>query len=78
VVVLNNGPTGHDLDVPAQGLFIEGTVLRDLWGGGQAQVVTGRITGMMLPARSGVVLAVEENLDAHAGREADSPETQVG
>jgi len=61
VVVLNNGPTGYDLDVPARELFIEGTVLRDLWGGGQAQVVTGRITGMMLPARSGVVLAVEEN-----------------
>ena len=58
-MVLNNGPTGYDLDVPVQGLFIEGTVLRDLCEGCRAHVAAGRITGMMLPARSGVVLAGE-------------------
>jgi len=57
VVVLNNGPAGYDLDVPVRDLFADGTVLHDLWGGGQAQVATGRITGATLPPRSGAVLA---------------------
>jgi len=70
VVVLNNGPASCDLDVPAQGLFTDGAVLRDLWeigtsppklggtegGRGQAQVAAGRITGATLPPRSGAVL----------------------
>jgi cyclomaltodextrinase len=61
VVVLNNGPTGYDLNVPTSDLFTDGTTLRDLWEGGQAQVAAGRIIGATLPPRSGAVLAVEEN-----------------
>jgi cyclomaltodextrinase len=57
VVVLNNGSAGYDLDVPVQDLFADGTVLHDLWEGGQAQVTAGQITGATLPPRSGVVLA---------------------
>lgn len=55
-VVLNNGPTGYELDVPGQDLFTDGTLLHDLWGGEYAQVTAGRITGATLSPRSGVVL----------------------
>jgi len=58
VVVLNNGLAHYDLDVPVGGLFTDGTPLHDLWEGGQAQVVAGRITGLALPPRSGAVLVV--------------------
>jgi neopullulanase len=58
IVVLNNGPTEYELDVPVGGLFAEGASLRDLWEGGEARVVDGRITGGMLPARSGAVFQV--------------------
>jgi neopullulanase len=58
-VVLNNSPASCDLDVPVRGLFAEGAALHDLWGGGQAQVAAGRITGMALPPRSGAVLTAE-------------------
>lgn len=58
VVVLNNGPTGYDLDAPAHNLFADGAILHDLWNGGTAQVTAGRITGATLPPRSGAVLAV--------------------
>ena len=55
-VVLNNGPTSYDLDVPVVSLFSDGATLHDLWGGGRAQVMTGRIAGMTLLPRSGAVL----------------------
>jgi len=58
VVVLNNGRADYGLDVPVRDLFADGTPLRDLWAGGRAQVVAGRVTGATLPPRSGVVLAV--------------------
>jgi cyclomaltodextrinase len=56
VVVLNNGTSGYELDVPAEGLFADGTALRDLWEGRAAHVVAGRIAGATLPPRSGEVL----------------------
>ena len=59
-VVLNDGPAGYALDVPAGGLFPDATPLRDVWGGLRAQVVAGRIAGATLPPRSAAVLAVEE------------------
>ncbi len=59
VIVLNNGPTSYDLDVPVRDLFADGTILHDLWEGSQAQVAAGRITGATLPSRSGAVLATE-------------------
>ena len=55
VVVLNNGLTSYDLDVSVVSLFSDGTTLHDLWGGGRAQVMTGRIAGMTLLPRSGAV-----------------------
>jgi len=62
IVVLNNGPTSYDLDVPVRGLFADGAVLRDLWAGGRARVDEGRLTGLTLPPRAGAVLAAEGNL----------------
>jgi len=60
-IVLNNGETSYDLDVPAGGLFADGAILRDLWAGGQARVADGRIVGKTLAPRSGAVLGVEED-----------------
>jgi cyclomaltodextrinase len=55
-VVLNNGAASYNLDVHAQGLYADGATLNDLWGEAQAKVSDGRITGAMLPPRSGVIL----------------------
>jgi len=56
-VVLNNGTTSYDLNVPVQGLYADGTILYDLWGDdSQAQVSEEKITGLTLPPRSGAVL----------------------
>jgi cyclomaltodextrinase len=55
VVVVNNGTSSYELDVPAEGLFAEGTALHDLWEGRAAQMVAGRIAGATLPPRSGAV-----------------------
>ena len=58
VVVLNNSSASYELNVPVRGLVSGGTVLRDLWGGGEARVTAGRITAATLLPRSGAVLAV--------------------
>jgi neopullulanase len=57
VVVLNNGASSYDLAIPVAGLYEDGTPLHDLWGGGQARVTAGAITGATLPGRSAAVLA---------------------
>ena len=73
-IVLNNSSASYELDVPARGLFADGTALHDLWeigtspptlggsegGRGRVQVAAGRITGATLPPRSGMVLAGEK------------------
>jgi cyclomaltodextrinase len=56
IIVLNNGQVGYELDVPAHGLFPDGTTLENVWGGGRAQVVDGRITRAAIGPRSGAVL----------------------
>jgi len=58
VVVLNNGASPHHLDVPVGEHLRDGTRLRDLMGAGEAEVVAGRLVGLALPPRSGVVLAM--------------------
>jgi neopullulanase len=55
VVVLNNGATDYDPDMPMPDLFADGTILHDLWQGGRAQVAAGRLVGATLPPRSGAV-----------------------
>jgi neopullulanase len=56
VVVLNNASESCDLDIPTRGLFADGAVMPDIWGGGEAHVVDGRITHATLEPRSGAVL----------------------
>jgi len=60
LVALNSGPASHELDVPAQDLFADGTRLHDLWAGGPAQVTGGRISGATLAPRSGAVLGIDK------------------
>ncbi|MCP4537428.1 MAG: DUF3459 domain-containing protein [Chloroflexi bacterium] len=62
VVVLNNGPNSYDIDVPAQDLFPDGTILRDLWQDGHARIAAGRIAGATLPSRSGAVYHHENKI----------------
>jgi len=61
VIVLNNGATRYDLDVPVAGLLADGAHLKDLWGDLPASapnlnVTDGRIAGATLPPRGAVVL----------------------
>jgi hypothetical protein len=58
VVVLNNGTDSCDLDLPAEDLFADDALLRDVWGNLEARVVHGRITRARLSPRSGAVLTV--------------------
>jgi neopullulanase len=58
VVVLNNGTDSCDLDLPAEDLFADDALLRDVWGNLEARVVDGRITRARLSPRSGAVLTV--------------------
>jgi neopullulanase len=54
-VILNNGSSSYDVNVPAQGLYTDGTALHDLWGQSQAWTTAGKIVGATLPPRSGAV-----------------------
>lgn len=56
IVVLNNGTENYDLDLPADGLFPENSLLTDIWGDASARVVEGRITRATLSPASGAVL----------------------
>ncbi len=56
VVVLNNGASPYQLDIPVEGVFADGESLRDVWGDHQAVVRSGRAAGPTLAARSGAVL----------------------
>ena len=68
VVVLNNDTPPHHLDVPMSDHLPDGTSLRNLMGSGEASIVTGRLTGLTLPPRSGAVMAMGENRSAERSR----------
>jgi cyclomaltodextrinase len=59
IAVFNTGKSPWDLDVPVEGYLSEGAVLQGLWGEGQASVGKGRLRGLEVPARRGVVLQLE-------------------
>ena len=56
VVVLNNGEGGYPLDVPLGGHLLDGVILHDLIGGGEARVTGGRLRGLSLSPRTGAIL----------------------
>jgi neopullulanase len=58
VGVLNAGRASWPLDVPLDGWLPDGTVLDAVWGEGTATVSDGRLAGLPVPARDGVVLKV--------------------
>ncbi len=55
-VVLNNGPSAYDLDLPVGDALAEGTHLQGLLTGATCNVQDGRMIGASVPARSGLVL----------------------
>ena len=56
VVLLNNGPQPATLNLPVRGYLDDGQCLRDVWGDSVLPVVHGQVSGIHLPARSGLVL----------------------
>jgi neopullulanase len=58
VVVLNNSRSPYRLDLGIDEWFADGQSLRDVWAGGEARVIDGRVVGATLPPRSGAVLTV--------------------
>jgi neopullulanase len=58
VGVFNTGAEPWELDVPVGGDLEHGTTLRGAWDEGTAVVQQGRLRGLTVPARTGVVLEV--------------------
>ncbi|MBN1139235.1 MAG: alpha-glucosidase C-terminal domain-containing protein [Anaerolineae bacterium] len=56
VIVFNNGNAAYQLDVPGGAALADGAVLSDCLGLGTCSVAGGRIGGLVMPPRSGVVL----------------------
>ncbi|HQJ50309.1 MAG TPA: DUF3459 domain-containing protein, partial [Anaerolineae bacterium] len=56
VCALNTGAGPRPLDIPVEGYLPARTVLHGVWDEGEARVRAGRLSGLTLPPRSGVVL----------------------
>jgi cyclomaltodextrinase / maltogenic alpha-amylase / neopullulanase len=56
VVVLNASSAPWEVSVPVADVVGEGTAVRAAWGQGTTRVVGGRISGLVVPARSGLVV----------------------
>lgn len=56
VCALNTGASPHPLDIPVEEYLPARTVLHGAWDEGEARVRAGRLAGLTLPPRSGVVL----------------------
>jgi len=56
VVVLNTGKESWDLTVPVEGFLSEGSILRGVWGEGEARVKDGSVVGRVIGPRTGVIL----------------------
>jgi neopullulanase len=56
--VFNTSGETWGMSLPVEGYLENGTALQDVWGEGRAVVQDGRIAGLDVPARSGIVLEV--------------------
>ncbi len=56
VIVINNGDSSYNLDIPAENCFPEGAYLSSQIGCQEARVVDGRITRLALEPRAGIIL----------------------
>jgi cyclomaltodextrinase len=63
VAVFNTGTVPWELDVPTGGDLEDGTPLRGVWGEGTALVRDGRLRGLTVPARTGMVLEASAGAD---------------
>ncbi len=63
VGVFNTGTVPWELNVPIGHDLGEGTTLRGVWGEGTAMVQDGRLRGLTVPARTGIVLEVLASSD---------------
>jgi len=61
VVLLNNGHHPVTVSVPVAGYLEDGVLLRDVWDDAAATVSQGRVEGIWVPARSGVVLETDRS-----------------
>jgi cyclomaltodextrinase len=57
-VILNNKRQPVTLSLPVDSYLQDGMLLRDVWGDGKWRVAQGRIHGVRVPSRSGIVLEV--------------------
>jgi cyclomaltodextrinase len=55
LVALNNSHRAVTLGVPVEGFLEDGTLLRDVWSEAVTAVARGRVEGVRIQARSGVV-----------------------
>ena len=66
VVVLNASAGPWEMFVPVADLLCDGTLVRGVWGQETTRVAAGRIAGLVVPARSALVLeavtATDQNL----------------
>ena len=69
VIALNASKGTWPLNVSVAGYLEEGARLQGVWGEGHARVENGRLVGLLLPARSGVVLEVVGAVDSQVARE---------
>ena len=56
--VFNTSGGTWGMSLPVEGYLVNGTALQDVWGEGRAVVRDGRIAGLNVAARSGIVLEV--------------------
>jgi neopullulanase len=59
IVVLNRGRQPAMVDLSVGSYLVDGTVLTQAWDGRVVAVAEGRLAGIQVPAREGVVLAAE-------------------
>ena len=57
-IVINNGDTSYNLDIPAECCFPEGAYLSSQIGCQEARMVNGRITRLSLEPRAGIILGL--------------------
>ncbi len=59
LIALNSSGTPATVDLPVEGYLADGSQVREVWTGANADVQGGQLQAVQIPARSGVVFAVE-------------------
>ena len=63
IVVLNSGGHSVTIDIPVADYLQEGELLRGVWHHHEVAVERGHIEGILVPARSGIVLELDRAID---------------